>query len=290
MAETKLELQHRELIDAIPNDAVTHSGSFHSDDVYATAFLQILKPELKVSRVSKVPEGYQGLVYDIGGGEFDHHQKDKRYRENRIPYAAFGLLWEKYGVCVVSERDAQRFDEQFIQDMDLSDNTGSRNMIAESVAAFNPGWNTDENPDEMFFQAVAVAKQILLRQFITMNCKEQATKEVKRIMEEQGAGRLLELKEHIPWKDAVYKTDVYYVLYPSNRGGFMVQAVADDYKAPICKLPFPKAWRGQPQEVLEEVSGIRGLRFCHPSGFLCGTDSYGAARAVAKFMIERIGK
>ena len=73
--------------------AFTHSGKFHADDVFSSALLLYLNPEITILRGNKVPEDFDGIVFDIGRGRYDHHQKDSRIRENGIPYAAFGLLW-----------------------------------------------------------------------------------------------------------------------------------------------------------------------------------------------------
>lgn len=75
------------------NKAFTHGGKFHADDVFSAALLKILNPEIQIERGFQVPENYDGVVFDIGGGEFDHHQADARVRENGVKYAAFGLLW-----------------------------------------------------------------------------------------------------------------------------------------------------------------------------------------------------
>ena len=56
--------------------AFTHSGKFHADDVFSSALLLYLNPEITITRGSKVPEDYDGIVFDIGRGEYDHHQKD----------------------------------------------------------------------------------------------------------------------------------------------------------------------------------------------------------------------
>ena len=69
--------------------AFTHSGKFHADDVFSSALLLYLNPEITITRGNKVPEDYDGIVFDIGRGEYDHHQKDSRIRENGVPYAAF---------------------------------------------------------------------------------------------------------------------------------------------------------------------------------------------------------
>ena len=40
-----------------------------------------------------VPDDFDGIVYDVGGGMFDHHQEPRETRPNGVPYAAFGLLF-----------------------------------------------------------------------------------------------------------------------------------------------------------------------------------------------------
>ena len=69
--------------------AFTHSGKFDADDVFSSALLLYLNPEIRIIRGNKVPEDFDGIVFDIGRGRYDHHQKDSRIRENGIPYAAF---------------------------------------------------------------------------------------------------------------------------------------------------------------------------------------------------------
>ena len=70
--------------------AFTHSGKFHADDVFSAALLLYLNPEITITRGNRVPEDFDGIVFDIGRGRYDHHQKDSRVRENGIAYAAFG--------------------------------------------------------------------------------------------------------------------------------------------------------------------------------------------------------
>ena len=75
----------------IPANGFTHAGKFHADDVFATALLQILRPDIKITRGFVVPDDFDGIVYDVGYGMFDHHQEPREYRANGVPYAAFGL-------------------------------------------------------------------------------------------------------------------------------------------------------------------------------------------------------
>ena len=67
--------------------AFTHSGKFHADDVFSAALLLYLNPEITITRGNQVPENYEGLVFDIGRGQYDHHQKDSRIRDNGVGIA-----------------------------------------------------------------------------------------------------------------------------------------------------------------------------------------------------------
>ena len=106
--------------------AFTHSGKFHADDVFSYALLLYLNPAITITRGNKVPKDFDGIVFDIGRGKYDHHQKDSRIRENGIPYAAFGLLWEELGKGILGEELAAKFEESVIQPLDNNDNTGEK--------------------------------------------------------------------------------------------------------------------------------------------------------------------
>lgn len=73
----------------IPARGLTHSGKFHADDVFSTALLELLNPEFQVERVLEVPADFDGIVYDIGGGAFDHHQTGAPVRENGVSLCGF---------------------------------------------------------------------------------------------------------------------------------------------------------------------------------------------------------
>ena len=74
--------------------AFTHGEKFHADDVFSAALLFYINPKITILRGNRVPDDFDGIVFDIGRGAYDHHQRDSRVRENGVPYAAFGLLWE----------------------------------------------------------------------------------------------------------------------------------------------------------------------------------------------------
>ena len=103
-----------ELTDSYENaDFITHGGNFHADDVYCIALFEYLFDNIKLFRLKLEDEGVakpleNQIWFDIGGGEFDHHQKGGNgYHQalepgkKPIPNASFGLVWKEFGeqVC-----------------------------------------------------------------------------------------------------------------------------------------------------------------------------------------------
>ena len=142
----------------IPANGFTHAGKFHADDVFATALLQILRPDIKITRGFVVPDDFDGIVYDIGFGMFDHHQEPRETRPNGIPYAAFGLLWQVLGPGLVGERQARLIDENFIQPLDLNDNTGEQNSLCDAIGFFNPVVGLERGPGRLLLQGGGCGK------------------------------------------------------------------------------------------------------------------------------------
>lgn len=190
----------------------THGGVFHADDVFATALLVLINPDISVTRGFRAPEDFAGIVYDIGGGEYDHHQKDSRVRENGVPYAAFGLLWERFGTMLVSDEDVREFDRSFVQPIDKSDNTGEANILSLIIADKNPSWQeSSRQMDDAFWDAVHMAKEILEGRFKQIRADREAYDAVREKAARCG-GRVLHLDQAMPWKDAVRERDYIYLV------------------------------------------------------------------------------
>ena len=283
--------------------AFTHSGKFHADDVFSAALLLYLNPEIMITRGNRVPEDFDGIVFDIGRGQYDHHQKDSRIRENGIPYAAFGLLWEELGADILGEELAQKFDESFVQPLDNNDNTGEKNELATLIGNFNPTWDAEGSNDEAFFQAVSVAGMILENKFERFRGNERADKRVEEIYahHEQAVhdrekhrddARILILPEFVPCQKFLSETEIAFVIFPSNRGGYCIQPQKKEYSMNY-KCSFPSSWLGLEGEELASVTGLESAIFCHKGGFLmtCGTleDSILACRSsLAAFHEEAV--
>lgn len=256
----------------IPKHAFTHGGRFHADDVFSTALLLLARPDLEVQRGYAVPEGFDGIVYDIGDGPFDHHAKDAPVRENGVKYAAFGLLWRELGAEMVGEKEAKRFDEGFVQPLDLDDNTGCGNQLANVIAAYNPRYDQTESPDECFAAAVALAKDMLWHKLEAIRAITRAEAEVRGALAKSKGG-IVRLARFAPWKQYLIPSRAKFVVYPSQRGGFCAQGVPARFGSPELRVPFPAAWAGADAADLPAISGIPGLRFCHAGRFLITADT-----------------
>lgn len=265
----------------IPEQGFTHGSKFHSDDVFSTAFLRMLNPSIQIIRGFEVPEDFEGIVYDIGRGKFDHHQEDKEIRENGCPYAAFGLLWREYGAACIGEEEAVRFDEDFIQPLDESDNTGCSNMLAKLISQFNPSWDSEESYDACFWKAVDFAEQILNNYFRSVLGVVRARKLVREAME-KGDGKILVLPKFAPWKGEVVGSTYQLAVYPSNRGGYSVQGVPESREGNELVCSLPREWWGKETAELQKISGIATLRFCHATGFMAAADTLDDAMLAAK--------
>ena len=282
----------------IPDHGFTHSGVFHANDVFASALLKILNPAISIERGPSVPDDYEGIVFDIGLGAFDHHQSNKRLRKNGSPYAAFGLLWERYGTRLLDLEDAQSFDTEFIEPLDAADNNS--NMIdkgtislTELVSDFNPRPPAEPKEyDKAFNEAVEWAKDILSRRILRIQKKREDYVYTRNRMD-SSTGSVLVLDRHAAWQQAVVDDDSRnfdYVIYPSARGGFNVQSVPE-WEYDDCgkkrivwgsmASPFPENWRGKPADELCSLAGVSDITFCHPSGFLCCTNTVEGALSLA---------
>ena len=76
---------------------------------------------------------------------------------------------------------------------------------------------------------------------------------------------------------------------PAHRGGWSAQCVTD-HKTKKPKLPFPQSWAGQPQEVIEQKSGLEGISFCHASRFLITAKDKETALAACRQGLKNNGR
>lgn len=279
---------------------ITHGGVFHADEVMATAILSAIEP-VALNRTFRVPEDTKAFVYDIGGGAYDHHQRGGNgTRENGVPYSSAGLIWRDFGKQIVSCEQAWAFvDQELIQGIDAVDNGDLPDIdypakpasISSLISGFNPDWDSEVRPDDAFLEAVAFAQGILARAIASAESKARAKQLVDTAIE-ASEERIIVLPQFAPWQGYVLNSEdakaaeALYVIFPSNRGGYNVQAIPDAIGSFGNRKPLPESWRGIPANDLQAVSGVSDANFCHKGGFIGGADSLDGALAMARKAIE----
>lgn len=271
----------------------THHGRFHGDEVMATAILkEIFDIEFTRTRDEKILRELD-IVYDVGGGEFDHHGIEKEYRENGIPYAACGLLWREFGREAVRYRESNFSEEEIetvykyvdrslIEGIDAVDNgiwpedsSVSIMHISTVISNFNPPWYMEKSEDDAFKEAVELASKVLEN---TINSKISVLKSrgiVLNAYNNRTLPEVLVLNEFCPWgenlRDIDERNEVLYVVYPSKEN-YAAQTVRGKNRED--KKPFPPAWAGKRDEELAAITGVNDSVFCHSGRFIAVAGSF----------------
>ena len=276
-------------------NCITHSGTFHADDVFASIILSKIKSEIIIYRAQeyrdKPKEGV--IVYDIGGGSFDHHQfGGNGSRENGVKYAACGLIWKKFGKELLKKYDVSEIDyvwnyidQNLIQFIDSNDNgqlpklnTEYRNVhLSYMISLFNSKWDEEVDSDEKFLKAIEFAMNFFDEFLIDTFSKMKAKDEVDIAIENAKDGTMI-LENNVPWKEFLLKSEnpnaknINYVIFPSKRGGYNVYAVPLELGSFANRKDLPKDWRGLRDKELQDITGVASARFCHNAGFLCSCE------------------
>ena len=290
-------------------NVITHGGTFHADEVFAIAILEYAFGNVNVSRVFEVPEKLTNdtIVLDIGGGKYDHHQKGGNgVRENGVPYASAGLIWKAYAKLVMADSWFEELDEKdkndvfewidrdLIQGIDAVDNgvmpkadyPAKAMNISNIIADFNPNWDSNESSDEAFEDAISMAMTIMYNCLDKAISKAKARKIVEKAIVEKSDNVMI-MEKFVPWQEFVFSSenpearDIWYVVFPSNRGGWNVQAVPNELGSFQMRKPLPENWRGLQGEALEKETGVADATFCHRAGFLASASSFEAAKSLA---------
>lgn len=283
---------------------ITHSGVFHADDVFATAFLDLYFSNISVIRLDSVPLDIDNdvIIYDIGKGKFDHHQKDARVRENGIKYSSFGLLFEEYGLSFLERLkvdDKKEVYDYFVKDfilaIDAIDNgefpliTANYKVktVSDIIKLYNPSYGSNDTSNENFVKAVNLAESIFSFALKNVCGKIKASKKVKELLKTNNSDILL-LDEYLPYEEVIltsgYNTKL--VIYPSNRGGYCVKTVPISLEDKNSRVYFPLQWAGLVNQELENISGIKDITFCHVNRFLVATNTLESALKVASVTLD----
>lgn len=272
---------------------LTHSGSFHADDIFACATLSLYfkKNNMKYSLTRTRDESLikeADYVFDVGGiydpekERFDHHQiGGAGERENGIPYAAFGLVWKKYGplLCEGNMDIVSDIDRRLAQPIDAIDNGVNISEpslcglydygIYGIISAYQNTWKERNKTNaqlKSFTKLVSFFESVIEREIerslhrmelltIIEDCYQKSEqKEIIEIPYHVGVGSMVQALQK-------YK-DVLYVVARSNNN-WKVMAMRKDPCSFENRKSLPKSWAGKRDKELQEITGVSDAIFCH---------------------------
>jgi uncharacterized UPF0160 family protein len=235
---------------------VTHSGSFHADDVFGVAVLAALHPDHEVVRTRDPQAIARGdFAVDVGGswepqhGRFDHHQRgfDGARPAGGEGYASAGLVWREFGAAYVAQvaREmtvalpdatlaaiAADVDASLVRYLDLVDTGAAMPApglfgLSSQVAVLNSTWVEEQGLDaaararlqlDRFREAMAIMQRLLHRTVLRRIGQELAAEKVRAAPRLLDGHVLLLAEGGMPWTRIVIDEmpQVLLVLYPES--------------------------------------------------------------------------
>lgn len=271
------------------DQVITHSTIFHADDVFGVALCRLIDPEIEIIRTLDVEKhlemarniGKKVIVFDIGMGEYDHHQADKALRSDGTPYCGFGLLWRDFGYLLCPDKTAwDKVDQTLVISIDKADNGVTQNLLSSTIKVMNPQWNSNVSENIAFHRAMNIAITMLRAHIDHANSIVAAR---DAVLSQYTGGEILILDKYLPYQDTVQTDprlkDVLFIVYPSQRGGWNVQTITKDPGTFINRMDFPKEWLGH-------ADPERGIHFAHTANFLIACDTKEQAIKVAEEAVQ----
>lgn len=287
---------------------ITHSGKFHADEIFGTILLEKIYSDVKLIRLPEVDNiNIQNkIVFDIGGGKYDHHQLGGNgQRENGIKYAAFGLLWKEYGLEFFKSLNVENaedcynmFDKRFVQFIDAVDNGQVAFekidikivSVSDIIEGLNPNWDEEIDTDIKFEEALDIARKIFDNRIESVISKSKAKKYVEDAIDKSENGIMI-LDRYMPYQEFVLESEnkkaaeILYVVFKSNRGGYNVRCISKELGSFESRKKLPEEWAGLRNEELQKVTGVKSATFCHNARFICVADDLEDAIKLAELAV-----
>lgn len=267
----------------VPRSFGTHDGSFHADEVTASALLLFFdlidKDKIHRTRDPKVLSQCEivcdvGGIYDNSTKRFDHHQVDYRGPLSSAGMILLYLQSEK----ILSQKDYDFLNNSLIRGVDAHDN--GKEIAGPGVCTFSTvisnfmpvQYDADKNAqDKSFLEAVEFAyghiKRLWLRHQYIDSCQDMVINAMKLYQD------YLIFESAIPWMDSFFEQGGHehpasFVIMPSGNNWKLrgIPPSMDD-KMKV-RIPLPHEWAGLLGNDLKRVSGINGAIFCHKGSFI----------------------
>ena len=276
-----------------------HNGTFHADDVYSIALLD-LAIDLATNRLPKFVPGVNqemanfvtirtreesliessDIVIDVGtkwDGQkyFDHHQEDvPKNVIGDIPHSALGLLAE---VLIVDKVILDELRKSVIFGIEARDNglviPEGLGIAGEWVSVFNPNWDESTDQHAAFIEAAYIAKKMLYQSIKRIASTKKAEAIVDLAAKQAISKKIMVLDEFVPWKSHVFRNypEIECCVFLGHSGWSVVGALDISETDMHQKFYFPEGFESE------------GMKFLHKARFMAVFDSkVNAIRAAIK--------
>lgn len=295
---------------------VTHSGTFHADDVFAVAaFLMAnndkgdwmvirTRNEEKIKQADAVID--VGGVYDIGTLRFDHHQiGGAGVRENGIPYASFGLVWNVFGEIIAGDKGTKEdVEKKLVLPIDANDSgveiyKNSMSdvypyVISNLVEDWNITWKEEASADDRgdalrydaFMELVGMATKLIEKVVKRSRDKYEAKGLVVEAYNNAEDKRLIVLPNFYPWQDVLINLkEPLFVVFP-GQDGWTLKTIPKEKNSFESRKLLPESWAGKREGVLSESTGISDALFCHTARFIATAKTKEAILKMAEIALK----
>lgn len=276
--------------------AAVHAGEFHADDAACIALMQLAygAENVTIRREFRI-ESTEGLDFILDVGQIDeiredlvrldHHPasgkqedkgvlttvKDGSGEDITIPHCAF----TKLAKLVFADESAE-VQEELMQivliPLAMQDNGieyTPRTFPFSFVHPFNGAWDEDGSPAaqyERFMQAVAIVRQVLERIIVRTRSKFAAAEIVNVAISDSKDGVVV-LPRFAPWQDYVMQANDgqptwRLVVFPSNRGGYMIQVVPKEAGSFASWVNIPESVKNAEGFIFTAHGAFAGFNTC----------------------------
>ena len=192
-------------------------------------------------------------------------------------------------------------DKDFVEGIDADDNGVFPQInaifkiktIPGIIKLFNPSFESDENESTQFLKAVDIAIKIFEEEILSIVGRVKAKKMLEEKIPKAIEKHYLELDKFMPYEESIYTLDtekqIYFVVFPSNRGGYAAKTLYNSSEDHISRVDFPEEWAGHGKE-LAEITGVEGATFCHLGRFIVSATTREAIIKLVEIAISKSDK
>lgn len=283
-----------------PRSFGTHDGTFHADEVTASALLLLFdcidRDKIVRTREPEILNTCEyvcdvGGIYDSSRKKFDHHQAEY---QGALSSAGMILLYLNE-IGKISGKEYDLFNQSLVYGVDAHDNGKEMQpsgycSYSHIIAGFVPIMH-DADPaslNDSFFEALDFAKSFLDRLWkryqYTQSCRQIVVDAMEKGQE------CLIFDQNIPWLDSFFELDginhpAKFLVMPSGRHWKLRGIPPTPEQRMKVRYPLPQEWAGLSNDDLKRVSGVPGAIFCHKGRFISVWETRGdALKALEKIL------